>query len=86
MGSVKCLHTGHGNEDAQYTMCDTVLNTTLKEKDLGLTISADMEVSEQCRIAAAKGLPNIGIVYCVRHTILKLFFLQMYIMFCCVPV
>ena len=31
------------------------LNTTLKEKDLGLTISADMKVSEQCGIAAAKG-------------------------------
>ena len=40
-GKCKCLHTGHGNEDAQYTMGDTVLNTTLKEKDLGLTISAD---------------------------------------------
>ena len=34
-GKCKCLHTGHGNEDAQYTMGDTVLNTTLKEKDLG---------------------------------------------------
>ena len=51
----KCLHTGHGNEDAQYTMGDTVLNTTVKEKELGLTISADMKVSEQCGIAAAKG-------------------------------
>ena len=36
-------------------MGDTVLNTTLKEKDLGLTISADIKVSEQCGIAAAKG-------------------------------
>ena len=26
-GKCKCLHTGHGNEDAQYTMGDTVLNT-----------------------------------------------------------
>ena len=37
-GKCKCLHTGHGNEDAQYTMGGTVLNTTIKEKDLGLTI------------------------------------------------
>ena len=36
-------------------MGDTVLNTTVKGKHLGLTISADMEVSEQCGIAAAKG-------------------------------
>ena len=26
-GKCKCLHTGHGNEDAQYTMGGTVLNT-----------------------------------------------------------
>ena len=29
-------------------MGDTVLGTTVKEKDLGRTISADMKVSEQC--------------------------------------
>ena len=46
-GKCKCLNTGHGNEDAQlYTMDGTVLNTTIKEKDLGLTISADMKVSK----------------------------------------
>ena len=33
-GKCKCLHTGHGNEDAQYTMGDTVLNTYLKGKGL----------------------------------------------------
>ena len=54
-GKCKCLHTGHGNEDAQYPMDNTVQNTTVEEKDLGLTISADMKVSEQCGIAAAKG-------------------------------
>ena len=61
-GKCKCLHTGHGNEDAQYTMGDTVLNTTIKEKDLGLTISADMKVSEQCAIAAAKGNQILGLI------------------------
>ena len=34
-----CLHIGLGNEDAQYIMGGTVLNTTIMEKDLGLTIS-----------------------------------------------
>ena len=61
-GKCKCLHTGHGNEDAQYIMGGTVLNTTLKEKDLGLTISADMKVSEQCVIAAAKGNNILGLI------------------------
>ena len=61
-GKCKCLHTGHGNEDAQYTMGGTVLNTTFKEKDLGLTISANMKVSEQCGIAAAKGNQILGLI------------------------
>ena len=43
----KCLHTGHGNLDINYNLGDTVLGTTVKEKDLGITISADMKVSEQ---------------------------------------
>ena len=42
-GKCKCLHTGHGNEDAQYTMGGTVLNITVTEKDLGLTISTYLE-------------------------------------------
>ena len=61
-GKCKCLHTGHGNKDVQYTKGGTVLNTTLKEKNLGLTISADMKVSEQCGIAAAKGNQILGLI------------------------
>ena len=44
-GKCKCLHPGHGNLDVNNKMGDTVLSTTVKEKDLGVTISADMEVS-----------------------------------------
>ena len=43
-------------------MGSTVLNTTIKGKDLGLTTSADMNVSEQCGIAAAKGNAIIGFI------------------------
>ena len=68
-GKCKCLHTGHGNEDAQYTMGGPVLNTTLKEKDLGLTISADMKVSEKYGIAAAKGNQILGLI--MRHIVYK---------------
>ena len=44
-------------------MADTVLGTTEKEKDLGITIilSADMKVSEQCSIAASKGNQILGL-------------------------
>ena len=61
-GKYKCLHTEHWNEDAQYTKGGTVLNTTVNEKDSGLTISADMKVSEQYRIAAAKGNQTLGLI------------------------
>ena len=37
-GKCKCLHTGHGNLDVNYKMGDAVLGTTIKEKDLGVTI------------------------------------------------
>ena len=43
-GKCKCLHTGHGNLDVNYKKGDTVLGTTVKEKDFGLTVSANMKV------------------------------------------
>ena len=61
-GKCKCLHTGHGNLNVNYKMADTVLGTTVKEKDLGVTISADMKVSEQCGIAASKGNQILGLI------------------------
>ena len=59
-------------------MGDSVLNTTVKEKELGLTISADMKVSEQCGIAAAKGnqilrLIRRNIVYKEKELIIPLY-------------
>ena len=35
-------------------------SNTINEKDLGVTISADMIASEQCGIAASKGNPNLA--------------------------
>ena len=36
-------------------MSNTILGTSVKEKDLGINVSADTTVSEQCGLAAAKG-------------------------------
>ena len=47
--------------DVNYEMEHTVLGTTVNEKDLGMTISADMKVSEQCDIAASKGNQILGL-------------------------
>ena len=41
----------------------TVLCTTVKEKDLGLTISAEIKVSELCGIAASKGNQILGLIW-----------------------
>ena len=57
------------NEDAQYTMGGTVLNTTVIEKDLGLTISPDMKVSEQRGIATAKGNQILVLIGLIRRNI-----------------
>ena len=35
-----------------YEMGGTIISKTVKEKDLGVTMNANMKVSEQCRIAA----------------------------------
>ena len=43
-----------------------VLGRTTQEKDLGVTFSADMKVSKQCRIAASKGNQVLGLI---RRTI-----------------
>ena len=59
-------------------MGDTILGTTVKEKDLGVTISADMKVSEQCGIAASKvnnilGLTRKNVTYKEKKLIIPLY-------------
>ena len=66
-GKCKCLHIGHGNLDVNYKMRDTVLGTTVKEKDLGVTISADMKVSDQCGIAASKWFKKFKMIPELRY-------------------
>ena len=61
-GKCKCIHIGHGNMDEEYKMGDAVLGRTTQEKDLGVTFSADMKVSEQCGIAASKGNQIRGLI------------------------
>ena len=53
-GKCKCLHTGPGNTGMNYEMGGTILSKTVNENDLGVTMNANMKVSEQCRIAASK--------------------------------
>ena len=57
-----CLHTGPGNTGKNYEMGGTILSKTVKEKDLGVSMNANMKVSEQCRIAASKGNQVLGMI------------------------
>ena len=61
-GKCKCLHIGPGNTGMNYEIGGTILSKTGKEKDLGVTMNANMTVSEQCRIAASKGNQVLGMI------------------------
>ena len=57
-----CLQIGYHNVHREYEMGNTTLGQSEKEKDLGVIISADMKVSEQCNIAAKKGNRMLGFI------------------------
>ena len=61
-GKCKCLHTRPGNMGMNYEMGGTILTKTVKEKYLGVSMNANMKVSEQCRIAASKGNQILGMI------------------------
>ena len=61
-GKCKYLHTGPGNTGMNYEMGGTIISKTAKEKYLGVSMNANMKVSEQCRIAASKCNQVIGMI------------------------
>ena len=61
-GKDKCLHTGPGNTGMNYDMGGTNLRKSVKEKDAGVTMNANMKVSEQCRMASSKDNQVLGII------------------------
>ena len=58
----KCLHIGQANAKTNYLMNNTVLLSTERETDLGVIVSSDMKVSEQCGTAARKGNQILGLI------------------------
>ena len=60
-----------------YEMGGTILSKTVKENDLGVTMNANMKVSEQCRIAAPKflvlGMIRRNITYKENSLIIPLY-------------
>ena len=58
----RCLHIGQANAKTNYLMNNTVLLSTEREKDVGVIVSSDMKVSEQCGIAARKLNQILGLI------------------------
>jgi hypothetical protein len=64
----KCevLHLGSNNKKYQYAMKEnelrTILDDTTLEKDLGVLISQDLKIAEQCNKAAKKAMRVLGMV------------------------
>ena len=65
-GKCKWIYIGHVNMDEEYKMGGCCTRQNCKKKDLGVTFSADMKVSQQCGIAASKGNQILGLI---RRTI-----------------
>ena len=61
-GKCKCLHTGPGNTGMNYEMRGTILSKTVKKKDSGVTMNANMKISQQCRIAPSKCNKVLGMI------------------------
>ena len=51
-----------GKHCMNYEMGGTIPSKTVKENDLGVTMNANMKVSEQCRIAASNGNQVLGMI------------------------
>ena len=51
-----------GNTSMNYEMGGTILIKTVEENGLGVTMNANMKVSEQCRSAASKGNQVLGMI------------------------
>ena len=56
------VYAGPGNTGMNYEIEGTIVSKTVKEKDLGVTMNANMKVSEQCKIAASKGNQVLGMI------------------------
>ena len=62
LSSSKCKRTIIGKRVRLNNDWDAMLGRTTKEKELGVTFSPEMKVSEKCGIAASKGSQSIGLI------------------------
>ena len=74
----KVMHFGKHNAHYDYTLNNKPLVKVTEERDLGIVISSDLKVSQQCSQAYSKaskmlGVLNRSIVYKSKDIMLKLY-------------
>jgi len=74
----KVMHVGLHNMKESYSLNDTVLVQTEEEKDLGVIITKDFKVSQQCLKAAKKGNQILGLIYRTFSIKNKLIMMRLY--------
>ena len=74
----KIMHVGRNNPRAEYTMGGTVLNTTDKEKDIGVMVMTSLKPSTQCKEAASRASKVLGQISRSFHYRDRKTFVQLY--------
>jgi len=74
----KIMHIGRHNKLYDYSLGGQLLTSVSEEKDLGVIISKDLKVSQQCAAAYSKaskilGLINRSVVYKTSEVMLRLY-------------
>jgi len=70
------MHLGHRNCEYSYYINGITLEALESEKDLGITISKDLKVSQQCKQAYSKASRMLGVIYQVQGQIYLTQFVQ----------
>jgi len=62
VGKCKVMHLGRSNQEWNYVMNKQRLKVVKEEKDLGVTITDDLNVSAQCGAAYSKANRMLGLI------------------------
>ena len=58
----KVMHIGKSQKKYPYYMNNQQLEEVTQEKDLGILISNDLKVSQQCQLACTRAMRILGII------------------------